>query len=83
MSRPLRALILILFVSACGSSNFAPPKNLDTPSVGDGDPVISPDFKYLSYYRSSSGGLREIRIVDLASGDDSFLVDRDALDCRR
>ena len=29
MSRPLRTLILILFVSACGSSNFAPPKNLD------------------------------------------------------
>jgi len=29
MSRPLRALILILFVSACGSSNYAPPRNLE------------------------------------------------------
>ena len=29
MSRPVRTLILLLFVSACGSSNYAPPKTLD------------------------------------------------------
>lgn len=29
MSRPLRALILLLFVAACGSSNYAAPRNLD------------------------------------------------------
>ena len=29
MSRSLRALILLGFVAACGSSNYAPPKNLD------------------------------------------------------
>ena len=29
MSRSLRALILLGFMAACGSSNFAPPKNLD------------------------------------------------------
>ena len=29
MSRPVRTLILLLFVSACGSSNYAAPKNLD------------------------------------------------------
>ncbi len=29
MSRSLRALILVGFVAACGSSNYAPPKNLD------------------------------------------------------
>lgn len=29
MSRPVRALILLLFVAACGSSNYSAPKNLD------------------------------------------------------
>ncbi len=29
MSRPIRILILLLFVSACGSSNYAPPRDLD------------------------------------------------------
>lgn len=29
MSRPVRALILLLLVSACGSSNYAPPNNLE------------------------------------------------------
>lgn len=29
MSRPIRAAILFLFVAACGSSNYAPPRNLD------------------------------------------------------
>ena len=29
MSRPIRALILLLFVSACGSSNYSAPRNLD------------------------------------------------------
>lgn len=29
MSRPIRALILVLLVSACGSSNFSAPRNLD------------------------------------------------------
>ena len=29
MSRPVRALILLLFVSACGSSNYSAPRNLD------------------------------------------------------
>lgn len=29
MSRPVRTLILILLVAACGSSNYAPPRNLD------------------------------------------------------
>lgn len=29
MSRPVRALILLLLVSACGSSNYAPPRNLE------------------------------------------------------
>ena len=29
MSRPIRALILLLFVAACGSSNYSAPKNLD------------------------------------------------------
>ena len=29
MSRPLRALVLLLFVSACGSANYSAPRNLD------------------------------------------------------
>ena len=29
MSKPLRALILLCFVAACGSSNYAAPRNLD------------------------------------------------------
>ncbi len=29
MSRPLRALVLILFVAACGSGNYSAPRNLD------------------------------------------------------
>lgn len=29
MSRPVRALILLLLVAACGSSNYAAPRNLD------------------------------------------------------
>ena len=29
MSRPLRALVLMLFVSACGSANYSAPRNLD------------------------------------------------------
>ena len=29
MSRPLRALVLLLFVSACGSGNYSAPRNLD------------------------------------------------------
>ena len=29
MSRPLRALVLLLFVSACGSSNYSAPRELD------------------------------------------------------
>jgi hypothetical protein len=29
MSRPVRALILLLFVAACGSSNYSAPRNLD------------------------------------------------------
>lgn len=29
MSRPIRALILVLLVSACGSSNYSAPRNLD------------------------------------------------------
>ena len=29
MSRPLRAMVLFLLVSACGSSNFSAPRNLD------------------------------------------------------
>lgn len=29
MSRPIRALILVLFVAACGSGNYSAPKNLD------------------------------------------------------
>lgn len=29
MSRPIRALILLLFVAACGSSNYSAPRNLD------------------------------------------------------
>ncbi len=29
MSRPIRAIVLVLFVAACGSGNFAAPRNLD------------------------------------------------------
>lgn len=29
MSRPIRALVLMLFVAACGSSNYSAPNNLD------------------------------------------------------
>ena len=29
MSRPVRALILLLLVAACGSSNYSAPRNLD------------------------------------------------------
>ena len=29
MSRPLRALVLMLFVSACGSANYSAPRNLE------------------------------------------------------
>lgn len=29
MSRPLRAIVLLLFVSACGSANYSAPRNLD------------------------------------------------------
>ena len=29
MSRPLRALILLVFVTGCGSADYSPPKNLD------------------------------------------------------
>ena len=31
MSRLLHALILLVFVSACGSANYSAPRNLDVP----------------------------------------------------
>ena len=48
MSRRLRALILVLFVAACGSSNYSAPRNLN-----DACSIVKQRPKYLSAMQQS------------------------------
>ncbi len=48
MSRLLRAMVLLLFVAACGSGNFSPPRNLDSACS-----IIKQRPKYLKAMQST------------------------------